>query len=41
MAEAEKIADKTKKPPEFIEELIRINSKCINIVEFCGNNFEL
>ncbi len=39
--EAEKVADKTKKPPDFIEDLIRINSKCVNIVEFCNNNFEL
>ena len=39
--EAEKIVDKTKKPPDFITELIRINGKCIKIVEFCNNNFEL
>lgn len=39
--EAEKVTDKTKKPPDFVEELIRINSKCIRIVEFCSNNFEL
>ena len=41
MFQAEKISEKTKKPPEFVEELIRINSKCVAIVEFCGSNFDL
>ncbi len=40
-SQAEKLVDKTKKPPDFITELIRINGKCIKIVEFCNNNFEL
>jgi hypothetical protein len=40
-SEAEKLVDKTKKPPDFITELIRINGKCIKIVDFCANNFEL
>jgi hypothetical protein len=39
--EAEKLVDKTKKPPDFITDLIRINGKCIKIVDFCGDNFEL
>ena len=38
--EAEKISEKTRKPPEYVEELVRINSKCVCIVEFCGNNFD-
>lgn len=41
MSEAEKTSEKTKKPPEFVEDLIRVNSKCLNIAAFCGNNFEL
>jgi hypothetical protein len=41
ISEAEKISEKTKKPPEFVEDLIRVNSKCLNIASFCGNNFEL
>lgn len=39
--EAEKIVDKTMKPPIFINELIRINEKCIEIVEFCNNDLDL
>jgi len=30
-----------RKPPDFINELMRINGKCVRIMEFCGNNFEL
>lgn len=41
MSEAEKIAEKIKKPPDFILDLIRINGKCIKIVEFCNSNFEM
>lgn len=41
LMEAEKVSEKTKKPPEFIQELIRINSKSIKIVEFFNGNFEL
>lgn len=41
LVEAEKVYEKAKKPPDFIEELIRINGKCLKIVEFCNNNFEL
>ena len=40
-SEAEKVYEKAKKPPDYIEELIRINGKCLKIVEFCGYNFEL
>lgn len=39
--EAEKVCQKIRIPPEFIQELIRINSKCIKIVDICDNNFEL
>lgn len=41
MNEAEKVTEKSKKALEFVDELIRLNSKCVQLVEYCSNNFEL
>lgn len=41
LGEAEKLSDKSKKPPEFIQELIRINSKSIKIVHYFNGSFEI
>ena len=41
MIEATEISKKVRKPPDFIMDLIRINRKCLKVMEFCDNNFEL
>lgn len=39
--QAKKVGETVKIPPKFVEQLIRINSKCLKITEIFGNNFDL